>query len=347
MGCGGDTSPAPVPTFETAGLRVLRTDGEVGRFPADPTAVASDTVIGGAFGLAVDGGSVFVLDAIGQAVFSLDPSGALRARIGSEGEGPGEWRSPMAVQTDATGELWVTDPQVGRILRFDAVGELRQEIRTPYPALAFGVLPDGRVIFPTQSGNSLFAVAGGAGGLRELDVDRALVPEEISRGPEDRFTLKTLLVSAIARDTVFLFRNRHGTDFRAWTVAIDDGAGRITSVRPLPLPGWLYTLLDEETERVRASVSEEFAQGDFYVPFKGARVVDGVPWLAPAPSARVLAVGLPRAADDSLTVVVPAGDEWEGLVDATVSGGRLFALYSTELRIYGLRPDPGGFTPPG
>ena len=61
----------------------------------------------------------------------------------------------------------------------------------------------------------------------------------------------------------------------------------------------------------------------------------------------MIAVSLPRDPADTATVVVPAGEEAEGMLDAAVIGDRLLALYSTELRVYRLDPAPPElFDPP-
>ena len=120
-------------------------------------------------------------------------------------------------------------------------------------------------------------------------------------------------------------------------------SNRVDAVTHLPLPGWLYELIDEETKRFRAKISEEWADGDFFVPFKSVRVIGEELWLVPAPSARLLAVSVP-AGRDSGHVVLPRGDEIDGLLDVAVLGDRLVALYSTELRVYELeRASPDRF----
>ena len=142
-----------------------------------------------------------------------------------------------------------------------------------------------------------------------------------------------------------MLQNRHGTDFRLWKIGLDTGVTAIESITLLPLPGWLYTILQEETEAVRSTVPEAFAEGDFLIPFKGMHTVGDRLWLVPTPSSRVIALSVPTDGSQALSVVVGNEDSYGGLVDAAVVGDRLIALYDTELRVYRLVEHRGAFAP--
>ena len=160
-------------------------------------------------------------------------------------------------------------------------------------------------------------------------------------------SIRGLLLSGLDDGSIAMLQNRHGTTFALWRVELDAGGQRIIGVRPLPLPRWLYTILDEETERVRQTAPEEFTRGDFFVPFKGMHAIGDRLWLVPTPSSRLVVMSIPTPADDRLTVVVAERAVYEGVIDAAVVNGRLIALYETELRVYALgAAAPERFEPP-
>lgn len=81
-------------------------------------------------GVAVDDeGRVFVLDAQEREVRAYDSAGILLHRFGSEGEGPGEFRTSNAI--GVLGDtVWVADALAGRITLFDPTGSVLAT-RTP------------------------------------------------------------------------------------------------------------------------------------------------------------------------------------------------------------------------
>ncbi len=345
--CGPGSGPEAPSGSEAAGYRVSVPGALLGRFPPGPTDVRGDTLIEGAFGLAVSNAGIFVLDAMGARIHRLDLEARHVASMGRRGEGPGELVSPISMQIGPDGDVWVSDPRSGRLSRFGADGRHKDERVMPYPVVNFVIPGTGRPVFPSLSGNSLLATLGPAGRAIELPVDRAVVPERVSGGPGDRLSFRVFDLLRSTPDTLLLFRNKHATDFQAWRIALAPGGDSIRDVIPLPLPRWLYTMTEQEVERFRSSVSETLTQGDFFVPFKSARVVDGILWLAPAASGRVIAVSIPAPPADSAEVVLPEGGEYEGMIDAAVVKDRLVALYSTEVRVYQLEAASADrFTPP-
>ena len=73
-------------------------------------------------GLAVDEaqGRVFVADAKAHQVLIFDPDGKLQRRLGTRGEGPGQFNFPTNVALDSTGLLYVSDSLNFRVQQFDA-----------------------------------------------------------------------------------------------------------------------------------------------------------------------------------------------------------------------------------
>ncbi len=343
-GCADDSRPSARETSSGAVDETLSPAELIGRFPESPSDQISAEIIEGAMGLAVRDGAVYVLDRVAGSVLRFDLSARLVSRAGSPGEGPAEFASPMGLSIGPNGEVWVTDPAAGRLSRFAGSGVHVGDYRTPYPPVNIGVSATGVALIPTLSERSLLARVS-ADGATDLVVDPNLVPSEISAGPTDRISFRGLMLAGLPDGSLAMLQNRHGTNFRAWTVDLDRDATRIEGIAPLPLPGWLYTILEEETEVVRRTVPEGFAQGDFLVPFKGMHAVGGRLWLVPSPSSRVIALSVPTRESQTLSVVVGDQSVVRGLIDAAVVDDRLVALYRTELRIYRLEESATAFAP--
>lgn len=74
-------------------------------------------------GLAVDDlERVWVLDTQAAELRVFDREGAFVRRVGSQGEGPGEFTYPNGVAAGPDGNMYVFDPRVGRISVFDTTG---------------------------------------------------------------------------------------------------------------------------------------------------------------------------------------------------------------------------------
>ncbi|MDH3734329.1 MAG: hypothetical protein OEU54_12385 [Gemmatimonadota bacterium] len=314
----------------------------IARYPPDPTDRTGGAIIEGALSLATDGVRIYVLDGTAAAVLHLDLDARLMGRMGVRGEGPGELVSPTGIALGPDGDVWVTDPAAGRLVRFDAAGMPAEDRPAAYPPVNFTVTVRGDVLIPTMSARTLLARVG-PDATFDIPIPPDLVPPEISDGPRDRVSLQGLMLGGLPDGSLAMLQNRHGTDFRMWRVVFGQADGDITAVTPLPMPQWLYTILGEETEAVRRTVPEEFAQGDFLVPFKGMHVSEGRLWFAPTPSSRVLAVSLPLVEGQRTAAVVGGERVTRGLIDAVVVGNRLVGLYETELRVYGLAPYAGPF----
>lgn len=337
VACGPADAPAPdageAPVGAVYSPSTLR-----GRFPASPSATDGPMLEGG-FALSSAGPFVYALDVIARSVLRFDLDGRYLGRFGRPGEGPGELSAPIGLAAAPDGSVWVADPASGRLVRFDPSGAQVEEIRAPVPPVNLAVVESGAVLLPTTDARTVLTRVA-AESTRELEVDPALVPPELRRGLDDRISLRGLALAGLSARRVAMLRNRHGTDFRLWTVDLDEAGSRIDAIRPTPLPGWLYGIMEEETEAVRRTVPEAFADGDFLVPFKGVHATGGRVWLVPTPSSRLIALSVGLPGGEVTAVVVGDRDVWEGLLDALVVDGRLVALYHTELRVYELDEMP-------
>ncbi len=343
-GCG--TSPRPDrDALADRPVEVFRPEALVGRFPPDPAALKGDTLLEGAIDLAVDDSTIYVVDGMASTVWRLDLDARPLARFGSPGMGPGELAGPVAVRTGPDGSVWVSQTRASRITGFGPDGEPLGERSTPFPAVNLGVLADGRPIIPTMSAASLFQTVDGSGEIRELPVRAGKVPDRLRRGPAERLSFRGLAIQRLGSGDLAVLQNRQGSDFSLWRVRLEGGG--IAELDPIRLPGWLFSLLEEETDALRATLSEEFATGDFMIPFNGLHAVGDGLWLAPAPSQRAIAVSVPLEPEDPIRVVVRRENEHVGLIDAAVVGDRLVGLYRTEVRVYHLEPTtPAAFDRP-
>lgn len=331
-GCSRDSRSPPTERAEDLPVRLREPGPLAWRFPPPDGTILED-----ALSLRLGPEGLFVLDPMAGRVLHLSLDGELRGVLGRPGSGPGELRGPVGLQLGAGGDVWVGVPAQTRLARFRPDGTVLDEYRTAHPVANF-VVTGGRVLAPSLHLDRLLDELGPAGDTLALAPGRDGVPAGLRRGVAARVQFQGALMAAPAAGTVFLLQNGHGEDFSLWKVRVSFGERRVASTEPVPLPGWLYRLMAEDVERLRRELSEEFARGDFMIPFKNLHAhPGGGVTLVPAPSDRVLALSL--AADGGVVdVVVPSGaEEHRGLMDAAVGEDRLFALYPTEVRAYALR----------
>ena len=104
--------------------------------------------------LADDEQSAYVLDGGNYRVHRIDLDGNHLASMGSQGEGPGEQESPVAIRAAEGGGVWVLDSQHQRITRFGPDGAL-VETANPGKAIGFTLSPVGDgVLAPTMGAPS-------------------------------------------------------------------------------------------------------------------------------------------------------------------------------------------------
>lgn len=129
-GPGGTPLPSPVGLAEGAGGEVYVTDSRLGGvFVIRPDAEAAaplalDTAPRQPTGIAFDpdGRRLLVVDTAAHQILAYGPDLRLMARIGTGGNGPGEFNHPTALWRDPSGRLYVTDPLNFRIQILDADG---------------------------------------------------------------------------------------------------------------------------------------------------------------------------------------------------------------------------------
>jgi len=76
-------------------------------------------------------GSMYLLDGLDHQIHCFAPDGQLTWRVGREGEGPGEYRSPVGLAWAPGGDLWVIDPGLQRATVLDRAGRLVETRRLP------------------------------------------------------------------------------------------------------------------------------------------------------------------------------------------------------------------------
>jgi hypothetical protein len=157
---------------------------------------------------------LLVLDARAATVSRYALDGTLEARFGSQGSGPGQFRSPQAIATSLLGNIYVADTGNDRIQVFDAKGNLLQlfgrsgidpgELRGPR-GIAFaadiemGVRGARDVIVVSDTGNDRIQVFTEDG----KPIGQASIP-------------MPLAMEAVSGDGVVVINGRSGTLYSAY-----------------------------------------------------------------------------------------------------------------------------------
>lgn len=82
--------------------------------------------------------TIVILDQYGADVFLFSKDGKFIKKLGSKGEGPGEYRSPTRLQVDKSGNIYVFDASSYKIIVYDSVGEfIRSFLIRGYPSRLF------------------------------------------------------------------------------------------------------------------------------------------------------------------------------------------------------------------
>lgn len=76
-------------------------------------------------------GTVFVLDGGNHELRIFDRAGRHRRSVGRQGEGPGEFRSPVGLAWSPAGDLWVIDPKNQRATTYTVSGDLLETHALP------------------------------------------------------------------------------------------------------------------------------------------------------------------------------------------------------------------------
>jgi len=99
-------------------------EGPEAFFRVSPGLVATDAA-----------GNLYVLDGTNSRVVVFDANGTFLRSMGSSGGGPGEFGMPASVSVSPDGAVAVFDFAKGRLVRFDAAGQIADELPFPiFPA---------------------------------------------------------------------------------------------------------------------------------------------------------------------------------------------------------------------
>ena len=255
--------------------------------------------------LADDEQSVYVLDQGNYQVHRIDLDGNLLASMGSEGEGPGEFKRPIAIQAAEGGGVWVLDNGNGRVTRFGPEGALVETVNAPKgTGTTFSPFGNG-ILVPTAGLPPIADPDGQAETLltffsatdnREL-VNPLVVPSVLA-STEFHERMAGWKLAPIAPGEVAILLN--SSDPRGWRAFVDAAAQRVDSLVPLPIPGDVRQRLAEvEVEpdaRFRPFHRVEMVGDRLWTVSVG--MVDPVAFSIPLaegePSIRVLAEGLNR-----------------------------------------------------
>lgn len=255
--------------------------------------------------LADDEQSVYVLDEGNYQVHRIDLEGNLLASMGSEGEGPGELESPVAIHAAEGGGVWVLDSQHQRVTRFGPDGTL-VESANPGQATGFTLSPFGDgVLVPTMGAPPFQDPAGhpetlltffSAANTWEL-AGPPLMPPVLSSGDFFERMAGWKLAPVSAGEVAILLSS---SEPRGWRAFVDAAAERVDSLVELPIPGDLRQRIAEiEVEpdaRFRPFSRIEMVGDRLWIVSVG--MVDPVAFTIPLaegePSIRVLAEGLNR-----------------------------------------------------
>jgi hypothetical protein len=152
--CGTDQPSEPVVVRDSAGVRIVENfrpewpEGQGWEIASQPALILEGALE--VTGVAVLGdGTVAVLDAMGHRLHLYGSGGELRASVGEDGEGPGEFRSPAGVRPYRGDSAAVFDPRLGRISVFSSSGGFGRSVpvRLATSRIEFvGTLEDGSFI---------------------------------------------------------------------------------------------------------------------------------------------------------------------------------------------------------
>ncbi len=100
-------------------------------------------------------GSIHVVDGVNQCVKVFDPAGKFLFSFGQEGSGPGQFNTPLGMDIDSAGRLYVADSGNQRIQVFTAKGHFVDEIKLNFKN---GKEPDPTDVAVNRRGTEAFVV---------------------------------------------------------------------------------------------------------------------------------------------------------------------------------------------
>lgn len=153
-GCGESDPNAPLAGTRTdsAGIAVWQIPGTDASAPYRPERIGrlarpDSGWVAHPDGVAVDrsAGRIYVLDEEVPRILVFGFDGDFRATLGQEGQGPGEYRGPLALSVDRGGNLHAIDPGSGRIHTWSRDGSFAgsMELAADYWGPGFEMSPRG------------------------------------------------------------------------------------------------------------------------------------------------------------------------------------------------------------
>lgn len=100
----------------------------------------------------IDDGRLVVLDSIDKKIKIIDSSGKVLKEFGREGQGPGEWRSPIILQLISDRLIMISDPGNRKILYLDLDGNLIKEVSYARKMNIIKIIEDGGKFIASEMG---------------------------------------------------------------------------------------------------------------------------------------------------------------------------------------------------
>lgn len=140
-------------------------------------------------------GNVFVLDRYAMDVRWFDRTAKLRGRVGGDGQGPGEFRAPLALAIDGFGRVHVLDRGNSRVSIFRPGAEglaLEADYRIGLLATDFCVLGERTFLLVPSSEHLIHEVDAGGRAIRSFGEPIRPDPDVVARLGRDRRRLAQL-----------------------------------------------------------------------------------------------------------------------------------------------------------
>lgn len=172
------------------------------------------------------GSGFLVLDGSESDLKVFRRDGSLARVIGREGGGPGEFRDPLRLDTDANGDVHVYDGDLNRIQVFSRLGELLEtvDLTDGIPFVDdFSVRPDsGYVLLDAEAVDAgderVLVLADSSGRVlsRHLPILNVIPDEEVEAGPTASIWQypRTFTMDAVG-DTIYVLASLENTIWRA------------------------------------------------------------------------------------------------------------------------------------
>lgn len=279
--------------------------------------------------IAVRNDTIWVADRAEKKIHSVSFQGELLYQFGGEGDGPGEFRQPIALRATSDGSIWVLDAGNARVTRYSSDGRLIDSRPLPYPATSFEILEQGdqpAVVTPGPSSDQPLV-------LTARDSARVVSVTGIDGG--DRAipwpSPGRVLVEAVEGGLLLA----DGFTGRIWRL---NELGNSSGLSEVMLPARVKQ--DNERLRDERVASLNVSSGQVLMPlYSDLDSHGGRLWIRPLGVKRV-AVEIFLEPGPETSLIRSAPDQTSGLVDLVWLQNKAVAAYPTEIRIYRvLRPD--------